>query len=523
MKHARTLLIACAVVFFAVTVWYGRPAGLWNSPDETANAFWAARVAQGAPLIVSDTIVGLGAGAIHPRSMAVVGDALVPGSFTGLILLYGTLQMLFKIPFFLLTPLFTVVAGAFFGVLVGRLFDRRVGFLAAILFFLHPAILYYSARGLFHNVLLIDLLILSAACFVLRKDRIGDAFGGFLFGWAMCVRTSEALWAIPAFLTFLPFIGKERWRRLGWAFVGAALPLFFILQTNANLYGSPFKTAYVAVAAPAAVSERIPASDVSAPVVASTPALSLPFGFNAKRVLRNAWSYGIAVFWWQSLLAVFGLIWWCATFRTATKIQKIYAATTFLVAAWLAVLYGSWAIRDRLDPGSVTIGTSYVRYFLPAYVAMLPFGALALARFGEKLKREQVSMIAILLIGILTMRTVVFAGDESLRDVRATLAGNAAKRTWLLREALPSNAVVMTDRFDKLIVPEILRIIPTADEAGFAAAAAAVHHAPVYWYGLPLSEEELLKLEALAERQGLAFVALENPVSGESLYALELL
>ncbi len=519
MTRLQRTLIVCAAAFFAVTAWYGRPAGLWNSPDETANAFWIARVAAGEPLVVRDMVVGLGAGAIHPRSMAVVGDALVPGSFSGMILLYGALRLICKVPLFLVTPIFTVAAGLLLAALVGRLFDRRTGLVAAILFFLHPAVLYYAARGLFHNVLFIDLLILAIAAFTLRKDRIGDVLGGFAFGWAMATRTSEALWAVPAVALLLPFAGKERWRRLGWAFVGAALPIFLLLQTNANLYGSPFKTPYVSAPASSSVIETI--TPASAPIETGKPRIALPFGFDAKRALRNAWHYGIRLFWWQSLLAVAGLLVWCTSFRKSTAIQKTYAAATVAGAVWLAILYGSWAIRDRLDPSAVTIGTSYVRYFLPAYVAMLPFAAFALVRFADNAKRKHVMVTVLAICAFMTARVTVFAGDESLQAVRSTLAMNALKRSVLLRDVFPSDAVIMTERFDKLFVPDILRIIPVADEAGFDAAAKLADGVPVYWYGLVPSLEEILRLEALANARGFTLSEIPTPIPSESAFIFE--
>ncbi|WKZ29591.1 MAG: hypothetical protein QY323_02570 [Patescibacteria group bacterium] len=519
MTRLQRVFIASAVVFFAVTAWYGRPAGLWNSPDETANAFWIERVANGEPRFVRDAVIGIGAGAIHPRSMAVQGDTLVPGSFPGIILLYGALLRIFNAPLFLLTPIFTVLAGALFAAVVGRLFDRRVGIVAAILFFLHPAVLYYASRGLFHNVLFINLLIFSAAAFALRRDRVHDALGGFAFGWALATRTSEALWAVPAFALFLPFAGTERWRRLGWALAGAALPVFLLLQTNASLYGSPFKTAYVsAPAAPTAVETAISAP---APSAQLEPRIALPFGFDAKRALRNAWYYGIRIFWWQSLLAVAGLLLWCSAFRKSTAVQKTYAAATVAGAVWLAVLYGSWAIRDRLDPSAVTIGTSYVRYFLPAYVAMLPFAAFALVRFADGATRKHAHIAVLALFAFMTARVTLFAGDESLQAVRDTLAENAWKRTQLLENVFPPDAVIMTERFDKLFVPDIMRIIPAADATGFDAATKLADVVPVYWYGLTPAFEERLRLEALANARGFTLSEMPSPVSGETALIFE--
>ncbi len=511
MKRLRIFLAVVALVFFSVTAWYGRPAGLWNSPDETANVFWIERVAEGRSLAVRDVIVGLGSGAIHPRSMAVVGDALVPGSFTGMIMLYGALRLLFKIPIFLLTPLFTVAAGAAFAAAVGKLFDRRTGVVAALLFFLHPAVLYYASRGVFHNVLFVDLLIFSAACFAAQKGRLSDAFGGFAFGWAIATRTSEAVWAVPAFALFLPLIARsERWKRLGWAVAGAALPIFLLLQVNAAIYGSPFKTAYVSSPAAEAGAAREDSAGFSKPIP------RLPFGFDARRALGNSWRYGLSLFWWQSIVAVGGLCAWFAAWKKASVVQKTYASATVAAAVWLAVLYGSWAIYDRLDASRVTIGTSYVRYFLPAYVAMLPFGAFGLVRLFEKQNRSSAALLVLAAIAVLTLRVTIFSGDESLRAVRATLLRNASTSRSLLEDVFPENAVVMTERFDKLLVPRIMRIIPGTDAQAFAAAAVAYGYAPVYWYGLTPSTQERSRLEELVRMQGLEFYETGSPIPGET-------
>lgn len=522
----RVSVIAALALFLAVSLWYGRPVdSIWNSPDETSNAFWAMRVAAGEPLKFVDEIVGLGKGAVHPRSMAVADDALVPGSFPGIILLYGVFFFLFKLPLFLYTPLLTALAGLCFGALVAKLFDRKVGALAVALFFVHPAVLYYGARGMFHNMLFIDALVLAAAFFALRplsaylgsRGRTDDAFGGFILAWALVVRTSEAAWVIPAFAAFLPFAGKDRWRRLGVAILGGLVPLLVFLRLNTTLYGSPLRTAYVAPA-PVAAEVSIAAPTPDAKLV-TTPKAFLPFGLHSRLVARNVWHYGLKLFWWQSLLAVAGFAWWLARSRKTTP-QKTYAAAALLTSAWLAVLYGSWFIRDRLDPGTVTIGTSYVRYFLPVYIAALPFAALALVRLAELLRKPRTTSIVLILCAALGMYTAVFAGDESLHSVRMTLERNAEKKRTLL-EWIEPEAVVMTERFDKLLVPERMRIIPATDAAAFEAAARATAYVPTYWYGLQPGEEEMARLLAAAEASQLILYEVGRPISGEVLLELD--
>lgn len=305
----RRLFLLAAAAFLAAALLYGSPVdGVWNSPDETANAFWAERAASGRPLAVADAVVEIGAGAIHPRSMGVAGGALVPGSFPGLILLFGGFKLLFKLPLHLYTPILTLIAAACFAALVSRLFDRKTGVLAGALFLAHPAVLYYGTRGLFHNMLFVDALVFAAACFALRplsrlfgaRAAADDALGGFILAWALVVRTSEAVWVLPAFAAFLPFAGKDRWRRLAVAVAAACVPLLIFLRINDALYGSPLRTAYVAPA-PAAETSIAPAA--AAPSLEKAPAALLPFGVHPRLVARNVWHYGLKLFWWQSLLA----------------------------------------------------------------------------------------------------------------------------------------------------------------------------------------------------------------------------
>jgi hypothetical protein len=187
---------------------------------------------------------------------------------------------------------------------------------------------------------------------------------------------------------------------------------------------------------------------------------------------------------------------------------------------------------DRFDPTVVTIGTSYVRYFLPAYLATLPFAALALARLEGVLgatRKNRVSgtrgvpwipITAVVIGALLAARVSIYAGDESLDAVRLTLEGNALKKQTLLA-AIPPEAVVMTERFDKLLVPERLRIIPATDAAAFhAAATVADYQLPIYWYGLSPAHAELDRLSTAAAKEGLVLGKPSSPVEGEVLYPL---
>lgn len=510
-------LIIAATVFFLLTAFLARPvAGQWDSPDEMANAFWAGRVATGDSLVIRDTLVGIGRGAVHPRSFAVVAGALMPGSFPGLLFIYGMLNGFLRLPIWLLTPLITALAGLALARSLKPLFGERAAFWSGLLFFGHPAVIYYTSRGLFHNMLGIDLLIFAAYALAsrpcerlwgARRADIDAIAAGGLFGLAMLTRLSEAVWAVPLLVLLVWKLGPKPGRRLAWIMVGASLPLFLLLEFNAAIYGSPLRTGYV-----------IPTTPVADAVAVGAVAAS-PFAFHLRQALHNANAYGLRIFWWISLPSAAGFLIWLFGRRNRNRDENWYAAAALLTAVWLAAFYGSWAVQDRYD-STVTIGTSYARYFLPAYVLALPFAVKAFTFVSGAMRRRRAALFeAVIVVAALSVNIAVLGGDEGLRAVRATLAENAAKKPALLA-AIPADAVVLTRRFDKVLFPDRLRVVPVFDAASFDAVAELSSYALIYYYGLDADpgERDLVTRESGA--RGLRLEQVATPWPGESLFRI---
>jgi hypothetical protein len=168
----------------------------------------------------------------------------------------------------------------------------------------------------------------------------------------------------------------------------------------------------------------------------------------------------------------------------------------------------------------VTIGTSYVRYFLPAYVLMLPFAAQALIALAEKARvPKRLLAECAVIIAACTLAATVFIGDESLRAVRHTLTENAAKKPLLLA-AIPDGSVVLTARFDKVLFPDRLRIVPVFDQASFDAVASLAAYAPIYYYGLDADPGEHTFVQSEAAKRGLFMEPVAAPWPGETLFRL---
>lgn len=530
------IVLACiAMGFFYLTSWLGAPPGaIWNSPDETANAFWIERVSGQEPLRVREFIVGIGAGVVHPRSFNVNGTALVPGSFPGLFLLYGGLSFFTGFPISAMTALLTLFAGLAFFALLRRLFDEKVAFWSSVFFFFHPAILYYTGRGLFHNMLFIDLLIFAVAFFILRPfskklgsvNWIDSVFAGILFGFAIITRASEAPWVLLSALAFLPFLGVGRWKRVGHVILGGLLPLFILLSFNASTYGSLLGSGYAIPSPVQEVTTGLVEGNALASEVQSVSASLLPFGFHPRLIVLHGMDYGLEIFWWFSLAGILGLTVFFMSWCTQDKKKRMYFYVTGAITIWLLVFYGSWFVRDHYDPTRVTIGTSYVRYFLPIYILTLPWVVQGLMWIGErithtmalkKIQTGRVMVVFAILFALLSFRVAITEGDESLLAVRATLQSNLEKKNIILK-AIDKKAVVMTERFDKLLFPEHMNIIPIMDETAFQTVPVILNYAPVYWYGVTPSEELLSRWQRMAREAGLRFEVRESPIEGESVF-----
>src|SRR3989339_203277 len=83
--------------------------------------------------------------------------------------LYGFFVMILgPMALWYLTPLLTILAAYGWRRIVQRYTNLSIANIAFALFLLHPAVWYYSARGLMHNVLFLDLLVLAAWLWVIR-------------------------------------------------------------------------------------------------------------------------------------------------------------------------------------------------------------------------------------------------------------------------------------------------------------------------------------------------------------------
>jgi hypothetical protein len=486
-------LVFLALIFFFFYSWLSLTTPLkFNSPDETANYFFIKQfVLTGEPKYLEPLNFDFG-GIFHPRSTNVAGGFIVPGSFLGLILIYGCIAKivgLWLVPY--LTPLISVIAVLFFYGIIKKVFSAKIAFISALLFFLHPAIFYYASRGLFNNLLFLDLFIIGFY-YLLNLKAVGwrAILAGLLIGLALVTRPVEVLWVGPILLVlFLLYHKNINWRGLILFILTLILTLLPILYYNQVLYGSPWATGYTVQSSVGAVESlvnpEIAQRKLTIPII-------LPFGFGPRTILKNFYHYGIELFWWLTISAVIGFLMILKNYKKILKEQKLFLYFFSFLFLFLMVYYGSWQTYDNLTPGRYTMGDSHIRYWLPLYVFSLPFVSLFLLKlasiFPDSRLKKALTGLLFLSFFLLSFNTLFFRDEESLLAVKNNLLEYEKISNQVFNLTEPDSAII-TERSDKIFFPE--RKIITIFNFDFQA---LIKKTPVYYYTYT-GDEDIQKLK----------------------------
>ena len=490
------IIAAIAVLFFFSSLILVNTNDLFISPDETANAYFAEMFAQQGSLVGEQDQLALEfEGRIHPRSTVSVNGSLLPGSFLGLPVLYGIFAAILGTGMlWIMTPLVTLLAGFALKQVVQKVFERRIAILSFALFLLHPAIWYYSARGLMHNVLFVDLLVLSVCLWFakpIQKQKkilwMNELLAGLLLGLALFVRTSEFSWIFLGLVALVVvFFRSLKWKQVVLGGVGIALGLSFLFGFNTLTYGGPLTTGYTVTAQSAQI------TSLSAQETIDTINL-FPFGFHPRTTWDHFSVYFGSMFWWLTALSIIGLLVLISKHRLNKKMWGLLAAGA-LVFAWLSLMYGSWEIHDNPDPTQITMANSYVRYWLPLYILTIPLVALAIRWIADRAKTQMAKRLsagALLLVIILFNFHAVFSqGQDGLLKVYETLLRSAEIQDDILFKT-EYESLFVVDRADKLLFPQRRVWYPLRDDATYAALPLLVESVPVYYYGITFPEEDM--------------------------------
>lgn len=500
-----TVIAALFFVLYSTLVIHG-PTGLFNSPDETANYYFAGRTAETGYPRAQDQFWKAGSGLVHPRAVAVVEGWRVPASFHGLPVVYGIVGSVIGMRALLfLTPLLAVMAFLAWRRVIAVGFGERAGNISGLLLAMMPAWWYFANRGFYHNTFFTSLLIFAAYFFICqpyKKWHVPNAaIAGALVGLALWVRTAEIAWVALAIFALLVAFRKILARSHVIVFlVFAAIAFLPTLAFNQLLYDHPLSTGYrINIQAEARAAHPIDSLDNNTLPNSNYQFLItpfLPFGFHPRTALIHFNRYFVMLPAWTTVATIVGLLWLFHEWRRKRPSQNDLAlvVTFFGITGWLALVYGSWVIHDNPDPNAITVGISYSRYWLPAFVLATGVAGAGIGRMAERMERSTrlgAGALCLAAVFILSFSTVFLTTGDGLRDVLSTLRGYAVVKEDVLDRTEP-DAVIVADRGDKIFFPERAVIYPLREEATYRTLAALrEQHTPLYYYGITLTPEDL--------------------------------
>lgn len=531
----KILLPAAAILlFFAYSFLPLAAPARPNSPDEMSNGHFAREFAASGQLWTFELLnLPLG-GIVHPRSIRAIDGLLVPGGFLGLPVIYGLLAKaagVGAIPFF--TPFFAVAAVFAWGALIKKYFGPRAGAFAAVLLALNPVWWYWSSRTLMPNVLGLALVIIAAWLFfvapiskILERrayqglgllSRADAALAGVALALAIAVRPSEAYWIDLSIVALLIMARKSL--PLGRVIVCAVFALLAIVPfafLNHAVYGSALGTGYGA-AGQGAAADILPHGFGDRLLGPIRPYL-FPLGFAPRDAVKHFFTYGLSFFWWWTAVVVIAgaALWRWRSPNGHGKHKVSFTVVVVGVSTWLIFFYGSWTLNEISD-GSVAIGSSYLRYWLPIFIFSTIPVAAALARLTEQRRALTIAVFALLLI--VSGYTVFRSPLEGLIRIRVSLIEADAKIEAIMAATEP-NAIIIADTADKYIFPERAVIYPLRAESTYAALSEAVAQRPLYYFGITLPAGDMAALTATRlSPQGLEMTVVEV-IGQETLYRI---
>ncbi len=463
MSASRWTIIGVSVLLLlAISALFVLPAlqrGVYLSPDETANAVIARRLAETGRVAIPDQIIPHTAW-VHPRSFVGQAGSLLPVGFLGMSLVLG---IMYKISgtfgMNLFTPL--LVISVLYPLWT---WSRRWGLLGQIATLLgwlsFPTVILYANRGLFSGLAVVCLTLW--ACWCLHRSRSAPylVIAGALVGLALAMRPIESIWIVP-WLWLARSMGEGRVlsRRMD---TYDALLFFFPLGLIAGgfawlgskAYGSWFTAGYqlrdmAAVSLDQPTHVALNNSDHVQLIHA------WPFGFHPRAVWHNVRAYFFSYLWpWVALTIGVGIAY------LRQRVHWRWIAVVVWTCTSLSLVYGQALYQDHVRFQQVAVANSFLRYVLPLSV----FFAFALGwcvfRLSQLQKHGRIAAIALILIMCGSgYWTAFFRDDEGLWQNTKELQKYSDIRQQAVR-VLDPDTVVLSDRSDKIFFPVFRAVSP---------------------------------------------------------------
>ena len=486
---SKTLFLSAMLVFlffYLFLNWTSIQTKQFNSPDETANYYFLEKLAESNEVPV---LQSWESNAVHPRSTLVWRDSLVPVSFTGFLYIFILVYKLGGIIGVVLV----------LGILLWLLYciwyrwlkdyqSKTLAIIATVLLVFNPALFYYALHPFYHNFVFI-LFAFLGIIFYFRKTIWADRLASMLLIFALWIRPIEVIWLLPLLISTWIYL-KWNWKKsiLHFFVIGiSSLTLFGL--ANYLVYGDPMLFGYVL--------PNINAGTESNVLLNGDAGIL----FNLKTILLNVKDFFFILFWPWTALLILSLIVIIMTWARQSRFIKWNVISWFIVSSILFIYYGSWSLNEHIVSGTVSIGNSFVRYWLPIYLLSIPFVAYLLALMWKfKLKYFVIAILASL--SLWSVNSVFFEHGDSFYYVDQNLQKYIEEKDYIKLFIPEENSVVVIDREDKILFPhyavmhmsEFRNVEVLVEIAGLLNKGARVYY---YGFTLPERDMEYLHTEVL--------------------------
>jgi len=191
----------------------------------------------------------------------------------------------------------------------------------------------------------------------------------------------------------------------------------------------------------------------------------------------------------------------------------------------LVLYYGSWVFNDNPDPFAITIGNSYVRYWLPIYVLALPFLTDALWQIFKKSKLAMAFLAVTFLVSLASMSygAVYLGRDEGLKALLFNLKKYETIQS-AVNARIESRAIIIADRLDKVFFPRHSVIFRLNNDSDYRRVNQLISGGyPVYYFYFSRPPSELEELnERYFKPHNLEVLPSMVDFSEQSLYPVKI-
>lgn len=478
-KATAILLALAAGILYIVTIaTYQASDGVWllNSPDATAIRVLAKHFTEHHSLIWQN-FNSWPVEIFNLRSFNITSLGAGPGTFIGLPLFYGLSQVIFGQLTIFINAILAALGAWLMFILTRNLFNDRLALLAQLLIIINPAYWYNAAQAYTWTIpflvcVLGSLILLTKV----KYSAVSLIISGALFSLAAAIRTSEIIWLVPLFILVIWWT-KQPWRQILIWLIG--LILFGKLIT----YGQSVYT------------------DPQLNMVYNPQILqqaNSPFSVNIISLVKNIWWYFLQWQWWITIPTLIGIYLWL---KDHVFKRCLYLWGILILIVGQLFIYGSWLVADSPGIAEPTIGNSHIRYWLPMFFGLVPALALLINKLFEDKKTSLLGggLTLIYVIGALTL--VLTANNDSLLNVKKTLADNAVTRQEILN-ITTANTLVIAGRADKFLI-DVRPVTFTVNDSAWAVLAQQLRNGKqAVWYGSINSlPDEARKNNIVTQRQ----------------------